>query len=367
LYPADGNAPVNEEEAKKLGVQRCGILSELPELLREHGVAVEPLLQHRGFVVEDFEDVDKPLPFANVVRLLDDCARATDQGQFGLLLGLRARTQHLGVIGEMVRNAPTLGRAIRNFVENHHRYVRGGAPYVVEQDPYLVRHKDELLVGYRCMIRSLPSIQFLLASIGAGVSFIRELTGHNPSQVLIGCSAQLLPEEELRTLLKPSRVRFESHHFGITYPKTVVDAPVLRADPVKYRAALEAVQGYWNAVEPDLVDQVRRLLMPVLLAERAHMQFLCESTQLHARTINRRLKDHGTNLRTLVNDARFDVACQLLKHTDLPVATVAEVMGYSEPSVFSRAFRQWSGSTPDNWRKSLLARAAEAAQPPARL
>jgi AraC-like DNA-binding protein len=358
---------VNEEEAEKLGVQRCGILSELPDLLREHGVSIDAILRHRGFVVEDFEDVDRPLPFANVVRLLDDCARVTDQRHFGLLLGLRARTEHLGIIGDMVRNAPTLGRAIRNFVENHHRYVRGGAPYVVEQDPYLVRHKDELLVGYRCMIPALPSIQFLLASIGAGVSFIRELTGQNPSQVLIGCSTQLLPEEELRTLLKPSGVRFSSHHFGITYPKSVVDAPILRADPVKYREALQTVQNYWHGVGPDLVDQVRRLLMPVLLAERAHMQFLCESTNMHARTINRRLKDHGTNLRTLVNDARFDVACQLLRHTELPVATVAEVMGYSEPSVFSRAFRQWSGSTPDNWRKSRLVRAAEAAQPPARL
>ncbi len=161
---------MHELTADELGVQRCGIFSELPALLREYGVDPAPVLAAREFSIADFADQEHVLPFANVVRLLDDCARITGIGEFGLVLGLRARTHCLGVIGELVRNAPTLGRAVRVFIENHHRYVRGGAPYVVEQDPFFVRHKDEMLIGYRCMIRGLPTLQFLLASVGAGIS-----------------------------------------------------------------------------------------------------------------------------------------------------------------------------------------------------
>ncbi len=69
------------------------------------------------------------------------------------------------------------------------------------------------------------------------------------------------------------------------------------------------MQDYSNGIEPDFVDQVRRLLMPVILAERAHMRMLCEMTHLHPRTINRRLAEQGTSLRTIVNETRYCVAC----------------------------------------------------------
>ncbi len=351
---------MHEFAADQSGVQRCGIFSELPALLREHGAAPEEILQRHGFDLADFEDQDRPLPFASIVRLLDDCARTTATATFGLSLGLRARIDHLGLIGEMVRNAPSLGRAVRNFIENHHRYVRGGAPYVVEQDPYVVRHKDEMLIGYRCLITGLPSLQFLLASVGAGMALVRDLSGQRPKEVLLGCSTERVPEDGVRALVRPATVRFNAHHFGFTYPRAALEASIPGANAVKYREALHRVNGYWNGLEPDFLDQVRRLLLPVLQAERAHMKMLCETTGLQPRTINRRLAEHGTTLRTLVNETRFDIARQLLRHTQLPVAAVAQVMGYSEAGVFVRAFRQWAGETPDSWRKRLVRKPDEA-------
>lgn len=345
---------VHEFAADQLGVQRCGIFGELPEMLRTYGVDPEPLLVKYGLKTDDFGDRDRPLPFASIVRLLDECARVTGAGMFGYLLGSRARIDHLGIIGEMVRNAPTLGHAFRNFVENHHRYVRGGAPYVVEQDPYIVRHKDEVLIGYRCLISGLPALQFLLASVGAGVALVLELSGQRPKTILLGCREDAIPADEFRAAVKPATVVFNAHHFGFTYQKSVVDLPIAGADPLMYQQALKWVQGYWNDLEPDFADQIKRLLLPALHAERAHMGLVCEATGLSPRTINRRLAEQGTTLRTLVNESRYSIARQLLRHTHLPVAAVAQVMGYSEAGVFVRAFRQWSGSTPDTWRKTVL-------------
>ena len=337
--------------ADQHGVQRCGIFTELPALMDAHGVDTIALLAKHGFKLDDFADQDRALPFANVVRLVDDAARQSEHGAFGLVLGLRARAEHFGVIGEMVRNAPTLGRAIRNFIEHHHRFVRGGAPYVVEQDPYLVRQKEQVLIGYRCLISGLPSLQFLLVSVGAGVALVSELSGQRPKEVLLGCSSELLPADDVRNLVRPARVRFDAHHFGITLQKAATGLPIAGADPARYQEATQRVREYWNGLEPDFVDQIRRLLLPVLLAERAHMRLVSETTGLQPRTVNRRLAEQGTSLRALVNEARFEIARQLLRHTQLPVVAVAQVMGYSEPGVFVRAFRQWSGATPDAWRK----------------
>lgn len=345
-----------ESAADNLGVQRCGIFSELPVFLRNYGIDPAPLLHKHGFEIEDFADLDRPLPFANVVRLLDDCARVTGDGAFGFKLGLRARIAHLGIIGELVRSAPTLGRAVRAHIENHHRVARGGAPYVVEQDPFIVQHKGETLIGYRCLISGLPALQFLLGSVGAGVALVQELSGFLPKEVLLGCSETAVPADAIRAAVKPAKVVFNSHHFGFTYAKTAIDMPLPTADPFKFQQALKRVHGYWNDLEPDFADQIKRLLLPALHAERAHMRMICEATGLTPRTVNRRLAEQGTTLRTLVNETRYSIARQLLRHTHLPVAAVAQVMGYSEPGVFVRAFRQWSGSTPDTWRKSLPAK-----------
>lgn len=49
---------------------------------------------------------------------------------------------------------------------------------------------------------------------------------------------------------------------------------------------------------------------------------------------------------------RLTRAKELLKVTDLPIATIAESCGYSDPVVFSKAFRQAFEITPTNWRKT---------------
>jgi hypothetical protein len=68
------------------------------------------------------------------------------------------------------------------------------------------------------------------------------------------------------------------------------------------------------------------------------------------RTLNRRLAACGTTFQTLVEEARFGLARQLLEDTDLPLAQIAATLGYADASAFSRAFRRWSGTAPSRWR-----------------
>jgi AraC-like DNA-binding protein len=72
---------------------------------------------------------------------------------------------------------------------------------------------------------------------------------------------------------------------------------------------------------------------------------------MHERTLARRLDAAGTGLRELLDEARHDVARQMLASTSLDVGHIAESLGYARASVFTRAFRRWSGITPTAWRK----------------
>jgi AraC-like DNA-binding protein len=72
---------------------------------------------------------------------------------------------------------------------------------------------------------------------------------------------------------------------------------------------------------------------------------------MHPRTLARRLEDFGTGLRELLEEARYDAAREMLVHTSLDVGQIAESLGYARTSVFTRAFRRWSGTTPVAWRR----------------
>ncbi|MGH8434936.1 MAG: helix-turn-helix domain-containing protein, partial [Pseudomonas sp.] len=67
----------------------------------------------------------------------------------------------------------------------------------------------------------------------------------------------------------------------------------------------------------------------------------------------RQLAEHGLRYRWLLGDVRFKLARIYLGDPRLSSAEVALLLGYFEQSAFNRAFRAWSGSTPERYRRHL--------------
>jgi AraC-like DNA-binding protein len=84
---------------------------------------------------------------------------------------------------------------------------------------------------------------------------------------------------------------------------------------------------------------------------------LASTLHLSERTLQRRLADEGCSYKQLLNDTRQQLAERYLSSGDLPAAEIALLLGYSEPSVFFRAFRQWTGLTPGEYRARNKAQA----------
>lgn len=69
------------------------------------------------------------------------------------------------------------------------------------------------------------------------------------------------------------------------------------------------------------------------------------------RTLQRRLAEEGTSVRALVETTRADLATEYLRGGRLRVAEIAYLLGYSEPSTFTTAFKRWRGVAPSRARK----------------
>jgi AraC-like DNA-binding protein len=103
------------------------------------------------------------------------------------------------------------------------------------------------------------------------------------------------------------------------------------------------------------VSQVLR--MPNALATAA--QDLAEGFNISTRTLHRQLGREGASLRDLKRKARMERAKQALLRGGQPIKRVAFLTGFRNEKAFARAFRQWTGETPSQYRKRRLPGAGE--------
>jgi len=70
--------------------------------------------------------------------------------------------------------------------------------------------------------------------------------------------------------------------------------------------------------------------------------------------LQRKLRDLGLSFTQLVDQIRQETAMAHLKQQHLSVTQLASLLGYSETSAFSRAFKRWFGLSPKQWRSATL-------------
>ena len=83
---------------------------------------------------------------------------------------------------------------------------------------------------------------------------------------------------------------------------------------------------------------------------------------MNVRTLQRRLHQDGTSFQDLLDEIRRALALRMLAERRMPVARIACDVGFSEPSAFHRAFKRWTGLSPDAWRVQRRARLVSTAR-----
>ena len=80
------------------------------------------------------------------------------------------------------------------------------------------------------------------------------------------------------------------------------------------------------------------------------LEDISQRLNMTTRTLRRKLDEEGTNFKVLLEEAKRRDAIQLLDDRNLEIQRVATLLGYQDPANFTRAFRQWTGQTPSQYR-----------------
>ncbi|WP_286830647.1 MULTISPECIES: AraC family transcriptional regulator [Kordiimonas] len=99
-----------------------------------------------------------------------------------------------------------------------------------------------------------------------------------------------------------------------------------------------------------LRGQVEKAVLPMLHKGEVSMEKVAEMMGISRPTLYRRLKAEGLNFETLLDDLRRTMAISYLEGGKASVNEVAYLVGFSEASSFSRAFKRWTGKAPSEWR-----------------
>ncbi len=121
----------------------------------------------------------------------------------------------------------------------------------------------------------------------------------------------------------------------------------------------------WDAFEPSLKtrlshvndaattgDRTRAVLLEGLPSGQFSTDTVAKRLGMSKRTLQRRLGAENTNFQRVLNATRQDLAKHYLSTTDLSVAEVSYLLGFHDPNSFFRAFRDWLGLTPGEFRQS---------------
>ena len=121
----------------------------------------------------------------------------------------------------------------------------------------------------------------------------------------------------------------------------------------QHRESPESEAGAAAAARSPIEDVVAALEYALAHGEGAN-PLLIERTArrlgMSSRTLQRRLRASGTSFSDLLQQLRARNACQLLRQDGRRLAEIAEALGFSEHSAFTRAFKRWTGASPAQFR-----------------
>ena len=80
-------------------------------------------------------------------------------------------------------------------------------------------------------------------------------------------------------------------------------------------------------------------------------QQIAAALHVSNRTLQRKLKDEGASFKDLLQDTRMQLARKYLGSPGRSGVETAYLLGFSEPSTFSRAFKRWTGVSPADYRQ----------------
>lgn len=309
--------------------------------LRREGFDWQQILSGTQLSWERLESDYQYLSLAQVARLVTRARHLTGRTWLGYEVGRITTISTHGVFGHTALCAPD----IRSLLEVITRFVRIrfsfiGIPVESEGDNCVVRI-DELQPWGNAR-------EFVLLIVLATIMQLLDTAAAEPITPLRIDWPLPAPDPPIFVeRLAGVQTCYNTPRFGLHIPPAALDQRCMMADPGNYRNGLRDCEAQLHHQLQGGTTSMR--VYNLLLGKAPHYPQLEDAASALAtsrRTLMRRLKVEGSSYQTLMDNVRQELTAWYLLESDLPIAHVAEHVGYEDTSNFARSVRRWFGITP---------------------
>lgn len=319
----------------------------LVEYMQEHHLLTEATKQNPVFkdldnIIRSFEKNEGlTIPLDDFTLMLDEVAKLTNHVAIGIEVGKRITAAHLGVLGYVLLACPNLGAAFTRH-ESYARLV--DRAYFME----IQVNGDEVKMIWPLVLNTKYHQSYVEMGMATFVQFARNLTDKNLQLNSVSFCHKPLADMKYYTDFFGGKVLFEQSEVVLTFDIQKLSLPLRQPDD-KLLAILEKQAKQALAQIPNqeqFLQQVHTVMLSLCREALPTLNEVANRLNISARTLQRKLADHDFTFQQLLEQTQQHLAEQYLKDKRLQLVEIAQLLGYSDQSAFTRAFKRWTGKTP---------------------
>lgn len=321
---------------------RAYLLQPYLEVAEVRGVNSSRLLSAYGLRRSELDDPYSRIPFYSFLCIVQGLADLVDDPCLGLRVGAEIRPEQVGSLGLLMAASATLRQALEEFSRWGLSMTEGWALELVT-----MRSNSEYI--YRVLLNNVPIRHDVEYSIGNLCSLIRTRMG-----------ALWAPEEVHFVHARTGSLQFYEKifrcpvYFEQPHNRMIISNADLERKADKINHALKPIlEAHFRALaesgdkSSSLSTRISTLIARDIGGTGNNREAIAARLGISVRTMQRKLAEEGTSLRSLIAQQRRSLTDQLLSQTSRSSITdIAIRTGYSDASALSRAYRRWTGVSP---------------------
>jgi AraC-like DNA-binding protein len=315
--------------------------TNLDETQRMHALDASALNRHQ---IDGHLNV---IPMEHFCRLLDELVRVTGDEAFGMHAGAKLNAPHLGLIGQLAITAETLVEAIDNMRSNF---------FIFQSNTHFGLHQEEDLLWLSYAVsdnRIPPHRQNADMMVTIFINFLRSVLGSNWSPVEVRFQhgkPEAGPKYEkhfgcpIQFGRRINAIGINPRHLNAVMPKRDAQMHRLLKGVIDHLAAQRKIEADFGFI-------VKQHILMLMGSEPVTSRQVAQSMLLSEAQFLKLVRTKKLGFHDLVKQTRFELARHYLDQPDISLTEISLLLGYSELSAFSRAFRRMSGETPQQYRQ----------------
>jgi len=316
------------------------------KLLDSYGIDPDPVFREMGIDPAKLDDPNTRFNYVTIDNLWKRMAELSGDQCMGLKVTNFWHPSFYGALGYAWLTSSTLRTAMTRY-QRYMRILTEGADIHLEETNAGLK----IVLDYHDISQQLPTRTDSFFSYTTEMCRANRGNEFNPVSVSLKHPAPDCASEFFAYFHCP--VIFDADENSLTMSFEDADMKLAGSNP--HLALLNdqiMVEYLANLDKSDTISRVKATILEQLPSGNLTESSVAETLHISTRTIQRQLQEKNTSFKLILNEVRTELADKYIRNNQLSLTEISFLLGFSEMSSFSRAFKRWTGETPSQYRTS---------------